>query len=46
MPRQCSETKVVKNGTWMWREKNRERKLKKKQPKMRNMLSGGKGRSE
>lgn len=46
MPRQCSETKVVKNGTWMRRETNRERKLKKKQPKMRNMLSGGKGGSE
>lgn len=44
MPRRCSETKVVKGGIWNQREKNRERKLKKKQSRMRSMLSGELGK--
>lgn len=44
MPRRCSETRVVKEGIWNRREKNRERKLKKKQSRMRSMLSGELGK--
>lgn len=43
MPRRFSEIRVVKGGIWIQREKNRRRKLEKKQQRMKNTLSGGEG---
>lgn len=43
MPRLCFETRAAKGGIWIQREKNRRRKLEKKQQRMRNTLSGGEG---
>lgn len=45
MPRRCSETKVGKEGIWIQSERNRRGKLEKRQLRMRNMHSGGKGKS-
>lgn len=44
MHRLFSETRVAKDGIWSLREKNRKRKLGKKQQKMKNMLSGEEGK--
>lgn len=45
MPRRCSETRAVKRGIWIQKEKIRGEKLQKKLLRMRNMLNGEKGKS-
>lgn len=46
MPRQYSETRAVKGGIWIQREKSRGRKLEKKRQRMRNTLSGAEGQHQ
>lgn len=43
--RLCSETKAVKGGTWIQKERSRREKQEKKLQRMRNTLSGGEGKS-